>query len=217
MITRAGRRLAKLRRTLSGDVESPTTAWCLPSVYAACVNAFPGVVYDIGVGGYAAMAAANKHNTVVAFEGPATRQFRSQRRGRVFVEPLLVSDRRGDHTVTLDFFDEERHPGRSTVLRVAADAKEADVLRGAVRILKTHRPLVFCDVTAGTDAAAIERLRRQIRYFDIRLDDGVVEVGNDVDVDPDAPHHLLVPNEKLDRVLELVRSVAIDVQWPVSQ
>jgi FkbM family methyltransferase len=209
----------------------------MPTVFAACASAFPGVVYDIGAntGFYSAVAAvANRANSVIAFEPfpPVLDSLASTLRvnrcsSRVRIEPLAVGDEIGEATlyvplqdhglvetsatlsasfkesysealpvrvVTLDVYDEAQHPGRSTVLKIDVESLESQVLAGARNVLKTHRPLVFCEVLPHGDARMIDRIRREVRYIDVRLHSSAAVVGEDVSFDPEGWNHLLVPD-----------------------
>jgi FkbM family methyltransferase len=105
--------------------------------------------------------------------------------------------------LTLDAFTDMRHTGRITVVKIDVESLEIEVLRGARRILKTHRPFVFCEVLPSGDAAGIDRLARQLRYTDIRLHPSEAIVGGTVAFDPEGWNHLLVPDEKLGRAFEV--------------
>ena len=114
--------------------------------------------------------------------------------------------------MTLDSYDDERQPGRVTLVKIDVESLEIEVLRGATRLLATHRPLVFCEVLPSGDAAGIEQLRREARYTDIRLHRAQAIVGDVVGFDPDGWNHLLVPDEKVDAIVPLLRSCDLAVE-----
>ncbi|HVV38623.1 MAG TPA: FkbM family methyltransferase [Acidimicrobiales bacterium] len=114
--------------------------------------------------------------------------------------------------LTLDAYDESASPGRATLLKIDVESMEASVLRGALRILKTHRPIVFCEVLPSGDAKAIDAIRQQVRYTDIRLHADAAFIGSDVSFDPAGWNHLLVPDEKLERVEPLLTRCGLTLE-----
>ena len=114
--------------------------------------------------------------------------------------------------VTLDSFVEVRRTGRITVVKIDVESLEVEVLRGARRILKTHRPFVFCEVLPSGDANGIDRLASSLRYTDIRLHPTEAVVGGVVSFDPDGWNHLLVPNEKLDAAFEVLERCGLTLR-----
>lgn len=226
----------------------------MPTVFAACAAAFPGIVYDVGAntGFYSAIAArANKANRVFALEPfpPVRDHLHSTLRvnrctGSVTVEPLAFGSANGeaslyvplqDHglvetsatlsahfkdeysevitvsVVTADFFTRERGPGRVTLMKVDVESLEAEVLKGSIELLKTHRPLVFCEVLPKGDAKAIDAVKRSVRYVDIQLHPTRAVVGGEVSFDNDSWNHLLVPEEKQEPVVELLELCGLEV------
>jgi FkbM family methyltransferase len=219
----------------------------MPTLFAACVTTFPGVVYDIGAntGFYSVIAAAaHADNTIVAFEPfpPVCDDLVSTLRvnrcsARVRVEPVAVGSTPGEATlyiplqdhglvetsaslsakfkethgeaiavqvVALDAYDASQQPGPATVLKIDVESLEAEVLRGAQQLMRTHRPLVFFEVLPSGDVESIERIRQETNYVDMRLHRDEVIVGQAVSFDPDGWNHLLVPAEKLRAVEDLI-------------
>jgi FkbM family methyltransferase len=224
----------------------------MPTVFAACAHAFPGVVYDIGAntGLYSVIAAqVNKWNQVFAFEPfPPVREhlestIRTNHCGsRVKVESLAVASANGtlplyvplqDHglvetssslsahfkdeysevidvtVVTVDFFTQERHPGRVTLMKIDVESLEAEVLKGAHNILKTHRPIVFCEVLPQADVKALDTIRRRTNYVDVQLHPTHAVIGGEVAFAPESWNHMLVPFAKLATVGDLLRGCGL--------
>jgi FkbM family methyltransferase len=227
----------------------------MPTVFAACAAAFPGVIYDVGAntGLYSVIAArVNKANRIYAFEPfpPVRAHLKSTLRvnhcGRsIAVEPLAVGSANGtaslyvplqDHglvetsaslsssfkdeysdvievtVVSVDNFTSDRRPGHVTLMKIDVESLEAEVLKGAVTLLTTDRPLVFCEVLPKGDAPAIENLRRTHRYIDIQLHPAHAAVGGSVGFDNESWNHLLVPEEKRDRVAQLLTDCGLEVR-----
>ncbi len=226
----------------------------MPTAFAACASAFPGVAYDIGAnsGFYSAIAAkVARKNKVFAFEPfpPLHRNLGSTIRvnrcaARVAIEPLALGDSVGEATLyvplqdhglvetsctlspdfkdeysdaisvqvlTVDAFSATRHPGRATVLKIDVESLEVNVLRGALHLLATDRPLVFCEVLPQGDAAGIDEIRQQLHYVDIQLHPSHAVIGEAVAFASEAWNHLLVPEEKLDLVRGLLARCGLGV------
>jgi FkbM family methyltransferase len=224
----------------------------MPTVFAACAHAFPGVVYDVGAntGLYSVIAAqVHKANRVFAFEPfpPVRAHLLSTIRtnhcaSRVTVEPLALGSANGtfplyiplqDHglvetssslsahfkaeysevidvtVVTVDHFTLERHPGRVSIMKIDVESMEADVLRGAHKILKTHRPIVFCEVLPQAEIKALDTIRRRANYVDVQLHPTHAVVGGEIEFEPDSWNHMLVPFAKLADVAALLRACGL--------
>jgi FkbM family methyltransferase len=113
--------------------------------------------------------------------------------------------------VTIDSFDAQRHPGRATVLKIDVESLEAEVLQGAVGVMRRDRPVVFCEVLPKGDAPAIDRLRDELGYVDIQLHTTLAEVGGRVSFDNRSWNHLLAPEERLDTVTKLLEACGLQV------
>jgi len=98
---------------------------------------------------------------------------------------------------------------RPTIVKIDVESLEDAVLEGARQTLATHRPLVFFEVLHIGDPDAIERLRVELDYVDVRLDPGGLVAGEAVRHDPGAWNHLLVPAEKLAAALTLLGTVGL--------
>lgn len=93
--------------------------------------------------------------------------------------------------------DEETFGGRRvTVIKVDAESHDLQVLRGARRLLRRDRPLVFLEVLLGADEAGLTALLRECGYLDCVLrEDGATDPGDTVRHDPAAWNHLWIPRE----------------------
>jgi FkbM family methyltransferase len=113
---------------------------------------------------------------------------------------------------TIDEFVRTVPRARPSVIKIDVESLEHAVLRGARRTLARHRPLVFFEVLHIGDPEAIDRMRGELDYVDVRLAPGQLVIGERVQHDPDAWNHLLVPAERLDEVLEIVHVVGLAVR-----
>jgi FkbM family methyltransferase len=92
--------------------------------------------------------------------------------GKTTVHNVGLGARRGRATVKLDDID-ETFPvrrldrivrGRVAVLKIDVEGMEADVLRGARRILARSRPVVFAEAFTSAELAGIEQVLRPYGY-----------------------------------------------------
>lgn len=124
------------------------------------------------------------------------------------LSPAFKETHSGSVTVSVTRLDD--HPvgrGRPSILKVDVESLEHVVLGGAGAVLRRFRPLVFLEVLPKGDITALEAIRREHGYTDIRLrPDGTV-AGDPVRFDEDAWNHLLVPDERLAHWLPTVQSV----------
>ena len=111
---------------------------------------------------------------------------------------------------TVDAFASERGH-RVSVMKIDVESCEADVLRGGAAVLARDRPLVFCEVLPDGDAVAIDKMRQDADYVDIRLHPTLAEVGGPVAFDAAGWNHLLAPKEMIDQVTALLVRCGLEV------
>jgi hypothetical protein len=84
----------------------------------------------------------------------------------------------------------------------------ARVLAGAGELIVASQPLISVEVLDRVDPAPLEQIRADLGYVDISLSAQEAIVGwPRVQVVADAPNHLLVPPDRLEAVLEDLRSM----------
>lgn len=110
-------------------------------------------------------------------------------------------------TSTLD--DAWRSQGEPavTMVKVDVEGSEAKVLRGADAVIGTCRPVLSIEVLRAEDTGPLEAARAHHRYVDITLAPGQAVICPSVAVDPAAPNHLLVPEERLAAVADELRQI----------
>ena len=110
-------------------------------------------------------------------------------------------------TSTLD--DAWRSQGEPavTMVKVDVEGSEARVLRGADAVISTCRPVLSIEVLRAEDTGPLEAARAHHRYVDITLAPGQAVICPSVAVDPAAPNHLLVPEERLAAVADELRQI----------
>lgn len=118
----------------------------------------------------------------------------------------------GSVTVNVDTIDRivAARPGlRPTFIKVDVESLEHAVLGGARATLAAHRPIAFIEVLHIGDPAAIEAMRVDLDYVDIRLAPTGLVVGDPVHHDPTAWNHMLVPAERCQETLEVLGAVGL--------
>lgn len=109
---------------------------------------------------------------------------------------------------TLD--DAWRAAGSPTVSLVKIDVEGAEprVLGGAGDLIDACRPVLTVEVLPGADVSVAEQLMTERRYVDVRLSPTEAVVRSpSVVAEASAPNHLLVPDERLEAVLEELRAI----------
>lgn len=98
-------------------------------------------------------------------------------------------------------------PATST-MKIDVEGAEAPVLAGAIELIRTCRPVIAVEVLTSATSDAADQLRREHDYVDVTLSP-VEMVVNRKPVRPDrlAPNHLLVPFERLGKVVELTEDL----------
>jgi hypothetical protein len=92
--------------------------------------------------------------------------------GKVSVHQVGLADRRGEATAHLDGVDvtfpverlDRISRGRIVVLKADVEGMEALVLRGATRILRRHRPVVFAEAFTEVERSAVEAVLAPFGY-----------------------------------------------------
>jgi FkbM family methyltransferase len=110
-------------------------------------------------------------------------------------------------TSTLDDAWRGRGEPPVTMVKVDVEGSEARVLRGAEAVISTCRPVLSIEVLRAEDTGPLEAARAQHRYVDITLAPGRAVICPSVTVDPAAPNHLLVPEERLAAVADELRQI----------
>ncbi len=95
------------------------------------------------------------------------------------------------------------------VVKIDVESLEHRVLAGAERTLAEDRPLVFLEVLPSGDPAAIEAIRRRHRYVAVRLRAESAVVGARVTYDPGGWNQALIPDEKVDFMLQVLDGLAL--------
>jgi hypothetical protein len=146
------------------------------NLFVACAQAYSGLVYEIaGPSDEFAQAARDANKHNTAYAFPTFVGF---------THPPTAS--------------------RLTLVKLHGTTPE-DELQGLLGLLKTHRPIVFCEVGAASRVRALDTLRRRTTYMDVQLHPQVAVIGKAVDCELESPHHILVPFEKLATVGQLLR------------
>lgn len=103
--------------------------------------------------------------------------------------------------------------GRPAVALVKVDVEscEYDVLRGAGELVDAQRPALFYELLPQGDAAGITGWAARRDLVDIRLLPTEAVVGHDPVFDPDAWNHLLIPAERLEQTVALLRECGLAV------
>lgn len=96
---------------------------------------------------------------------------------------------------------------RVAILKVDVESLEYKVLKGARLLLERDRPLVYLEVLPGADIPALEAMRTELRYTDVRVGPGWIAHGEPIKFDPDAWNHVLVPDETSAEWIELIDQV----------
>ena len=110
-------------------------------------------------------------------------------------------------TSTLDDAWRGRGEPAVTMVKVDVEGSEARVLRGAEAVISTCRPVLSIEVLRAEDTGPLEAARARHRYVDITLAPGRAVICPSVAVDPAAPNHLLVPEERLAVVVDELRQI----------
>ena len=161
----------------------------MPTLFAACVAAFPGVIYDIGAntGFYSAIAAAaHDANSIVAFEPfpPVCDDFTSTLRVnrcsmRVRVEPMAVGSTSGEATLYIPLQDhglvetsaslsaefKEAYSEAISVQVVTLDSYDAANRRGTATVLKIDVESLEAEVLRG--GAQLIQTHRPLVFFEV--------------------------------------------------
>ena len=110
-------------------------------------------------------------------------------------------------TSTLDDAWHDRGEPAVTMVKVDVEGAEARVLRGAEAVMSSCRPVVSIEVLGVVDTVPLEGARAHHRYVDVTLAPQEAVICPSVTVDPAAPNHLLVPEERLGAVADELRQI----------
>jgi len=95
-----------------------------------------------------------------------------------------------------------------TVIKVDVEGAEPRVIAGAHDLIATHRPLLAVEVLPRVDAEIYDRLLDDHRYVDVTLNPREAVVNRPrVTPEPLAPNHLLVPWERLQAVVDDLKTI----------
>ena len=87
------------------------------------------------------------------------------------------------------------------MVKVDVEGRRPGCSRGGA-VISTCRPVLSIEVLGAVDTGPLEEARVQNRYVDVTLAPRRAVVCPSVTVDPGAPNHLLVPEERLAAVVE---------------
>jgi FkbM family methyltransferase len=122
----------------------------------------------------------------------------------------------GALTVEVTTLDEHlattAHRRRVSVVKVDVESLEHEVLAGASKLLSGDRPSVFVEVLPVSAIDALEQVRAEGQFVDVRLRPTEAVVSAAVEYDEQAWNHLWVPAERLAAELDLVGSCGLEVQ-----
>lgn len=82
------------------------------------------------------------------------------------------SEHREVEQTTLDLALGQLPEGRRMLLKIDVESREPDVLRGAMELLRRHRPAVVCEILPGVDTNFFEHFCREQSYVHHALDSG---------------------------------------------
>lgn len=132
------------------------------------------VLYDVGAGyGYYVIAVGRKASSgyVYAFEAdPPTLEYLAQAieanhlESRVDVVPAFVSSSEGPGQVSLDGFVAAGSPREPDLLKIDVEGAEADVLRGAMKLVQSSRPVLFIETHSQEVDEECQKLLADLGY-----------------------------------------------------
>ena len=110
---------------------------------------------------------------------------------------------------TLDDFTAEMACAPVDVIKIDVESQEHFVLRGAGRILREDRPIVFLEVLQQASCQELEGIRSEAGYLCAVLHEGSVHWRDSIAPDPMWPNQVLCPEEKIEQLVECITMLGL--------
>ena len=101
---------------------------------------------------------------------------------------------------TLDEYVREQQLKRLDLIKLDVESHEHRVIQGGLETLRTLRPVIFLEVLAAADHAALEQLRKQLDYRSIQMKkDELIEMAG-LEYNETSKNQILCPRERIHEV-----------------
>lgn len=116
-------------------------------------------------------------------------------------------------TITLDEYVEKKQLPKLDLVKIDAEATEIKVIRGALRTLRQHRPLVICEVLENVNQDGLEQMLGVLGYRFYHISPAGLERRPHLhgSLAKDQRNHLFVPAEKEIQVIQICAGEGIQV------
>ena len=125
--------------------------------------------------------------------------------GDKFVEHVI-------RTITLDDFAQTLDGRRVSFMKIDVEGHEHAVITGGRRFLAKHRPIFTVEVLSNSEKAPIDKFLLEESYLAFAMAPAVLRRSNHIMFFSDAWNHLLVPTEKQDHIVALIRKLRLDME-----
>ena len=111
-------------------------------------------------------------------------------------------------TETLDSYVARKHINKIDLIKIDTEASEHLVFTGGLRVLKSFRPIIFCEVIPHKIEAHIDEIFKGLSYaFYKAYPDGLVKFNSLTESYDSCIDYLIVPNEKQHLISQFIKAV----------